>query len=242
MPKLKTADYLKQLQSRHPQAFKRNYLFYGQLKTKGILDESKEFIPFILALMIFTPTSIALATLIQQNFEQFNHFQSQGLSILAIMLFFMLVTPLIIKQIRHSSASLYTFLHNTPLKLSALIILQAINFAYIESWVMQGILFFFALSFGFVKFYKENMFRENVTHGQYYELQQVRRACFWTYKQVQKHNIKKLFISKHSSRYNELTQQQQKFIDLHLELFELENKLCLKYKHADTEKYLDSLM
>ena len=242
MPNLKTAEYLKQLQTRHPQAFKRNYLFYGQLKTKGILDETKEFIPFILALMIFTPTSMALAELIQQNYPDFSRFQSQALSVLAIMLFFMLITPLIIKQIRHSSSSLYAFLHNTPLKLTALILLQAINLAFIESWIMQGILFFFALSFGFVKFYKENMFRNNVTHGQYYELQQVRKACFWAYKQVRKYSFKKCFISKNSPRYAEFTHLQASFVHLHLELFELENKLCLKHKHADMEKYLDSLM
>lgn len=242
MSKLKTDEYLKQLQIRHPQAFKRNYLFYGQLKTKGILDESKEFIPFILALMIFTPTSMLLSELIQHHFENVTRFHSQAISILAIMLFFMMVTPFVIKQIRHSSSSLYSFLSNTPIKLTALILLQAINLAFIESWIMQGILFFFALSFGFVKFYKENMFRENVTHGQYYQLQQVRKACYWAYKQVRKYYFLKLFISKKSARYANYTQLQAKFVHLHLELFELENKLCLKHKHADMEKYLDSLM
>ena len=45
--------YLNQLQQQYPQAFKRNFLFYSQIKTKGILDEAKEFIPWVLAVMIF---------------------------------------------------------------------------------------------------------------------------------------------------------------------------------------------
>ncbi|NHB57739.1 hypothetical protein G9F32_06790 [Acinetobacter sp. 194] len=242
MPKLKTSEYLKQLQATYPQAFKWNYLFYGQLKTKGILDEAKEFIPFILALMIFTPISMGLAEIITLYLPQFDSFQAQGISILTIMLFLMMVTPLIIKQIKHSSSSLYAFLHNTPIKITALILLQALNLLFIESWIMQGVLFFFALIYGFVKFYKENMFRPNVTHGQYYELQQVRRACFWAYKQVRKYSLKKQMTRKNSNEYLQYTQQQEKFIQLHLELFQLENKLCMKHKHLDMEKYLDSLM
>lgn len=243
MPKkIEISEYLKVLQKHYPQAFKRNYLFYGQLKTKGILDEAKEFIPFILALMIFTPISMALGELIQLHLPQFSKFQAQGISILSIMLFFMIITPLIIKQIKHSSSSLYHFLKNTPFKITALILLQAINLAFFESWIFQGALFFFALIYGFVKFYKENMFRDNVSTKQYYELHQIRRICFWTYRKAKSYQLKKLFTSKNSKKYNEYTKIQAQLVDLHVSLFELENKLCMKHKHLDMEKYLDSLM
>ena len=46
---------LQQLKLLYPAAFKRNYLFYGQIKTKGILSDLKELIPWVLAAMMFVP-------------------------------------------------------------------------------------------------------------------------------------------------------------------------------------------
>ena len=153
--KQQTVLFLKQLRAQYPSAFKRNYLFYSMIKTKGILDELKELIPWLLAAMIFISLSISLGHLIAREFAQMNGFRAQGLAVLAIMLLFMLYTPLVIKQIKHSSISMYQQLRHTAIKLAALIVLQAINIAYIESSFLQGIIFFFALSFGFVHFYKE---------------------------------------------------------------------------------------
>ena len=40
--------YLNQLQQQYPQAFKRKLsIFIVKIKTKGLLDEAKEFIPWI---------------------------------------------------------------------------------------------------------------------------------------------------------------------------------------------------
>lgn len=136
-----TAIFLNQLREQYPTAFKRNYLFYSMIKTKGILDELKELIPWVLAAMIFISLSMSLGHLIARQFPQFNAFRAQGIAVLAIMLLFMLYTPVVIKQIKHSSTSLYQQLRHTPVKLAVLIVLQAVNIAYIESTVLQIILF-----------------------------------------------------------------------------------------------------
>ena len=146
-------QYLQQLEQQYPQAFKRNFLLYGQLKAKGLLDELKEFIPWILAMMIFVSTAFALGSLVESSFPRFDQTQAFGIAILCIMLFLMFTVPLIIKQMKHSSTHLYQQLSNTPMKLAVLIVLQTLNIAYLDSSLLQGLLFFFALSFGFIKFY-----------------------------------------------------------------------------------------
>ena len=237
-----TAHYLKQLQELHPSAFKRNFILYGQIKTKGILDELKELIPFGLALMIFVPLSYVLSEYIESFQPKYEGFQASAIASLIIMLFFMLISPIVLKQIKHSSVSLYAQLKNTPLKLTVLILLQAINFAFIESWFLQGILFFFAMSFGFIKFYKENMYREKTTNEQYYYLQEIRRACYWSYKQSVKLYIQLFFTNKASARFKELQHQKSQIADLHTELMNYENKLCMTHKHIDIDKYLDDIL
>ncbi|MGE8560246.1 MAG: hypothetical protein ACN6NJ_04790 [Acinetobacter sp.] len=237
-----TALFLKQMQQQYPAAFKRNYLFYSMIKTKGILDELKELIPWVLAAMIFVSLAISLGHFISIQFPQFDAFRSHGIAVLAMMLLFMLYTPLVIKQIKHSSTSLYQHLRHTPIKLAVLIVLQTLNIAYIESTFLEVILFFFALSFGFVRFYKENMFREGTQNEQYFYLQETRRICFWSYKQVLKIKLKSLLTAKHSKARYALQQQEKKFVDLHIQLIQYENKLCKTHKHIDVETYLDSLM
>ena len=51
---------LQQLETRYPAAFKRNYLLYSQIKTRCILDDQREVIPWVLAVMIFIPISLIL--------------------------------------------------------------------------------------------------------------------------------------------------------------------------------------
>ena len=237
-----TALFLKQMREQHPTAFKRNYLFYSMIKTKGILDELKELIPWVLAAMIFISLSMSLGHFVSIQFPQFDTFRSHGIAVLAIMLLFMLYTPFVIKQIKHSSTSLYQHLRHTPIKLAVLIVLQTINIAYIESTFLEVVLFFFALSFGFVRFYKENMFRADTQNEQYFYLQETRRICFWSYKQILKIKFKRLFSAKNSATRNLLQQQEQHFIDLHIQLIRYENELCKTHKHVDVETYLDSLM
>ena len=238
----KSEQFLKQLHESYPSAFKGNFMLYGQIKTKGILDELKELIPWVLALTIFGSIAYCLGQMIYEIFPAFNYFRAFSIAALTMTLFMMLVSPMIIKQMKHSSTSLYQHLQHTPLKLTALIILQALNIAFAESWLLMVVFFFAALSFGFVKFSKENMFRANVSPLQYQELQQVRRICFWSYKQAVKFNFKLIFNSKNSVKHQTLLKQKAQFIDLHVELINLENKLCLTYKHIDLEHYLDSIM
>ena len=240
--KQQTVLFLKQLRQEYPSAFKRNYLFYSMIKTKGILDELKELIPWLLAAMIFISLAISLGHLIALQLPQLSAFRAQGTAVLAIMLLFMLYTPLVIKQIKHSSISMYQQLRHTPVKLATLIVLQTINIAYIESIFLQGILFFFALSFGFVHFYKENMFRADTQVEQYFYLQEIRRICFWSYKQIFKTKLKRLISTKNSVPYKTAQQQEKQFVDLYMQLIQYENALCKTYKHADIESYLDSLM
>lgn len=237
-----SALFLKQMREQYPSAFKRNYLFYSMIKTKGILDELKELIPWLLAAMIFISLAMSLGHFISTQLSQFNEYRSYAIAILAIMLLFMLYTPIVIKQIKHSSTSLYQQLRHTPIKLATVIVLQGINIAYIESISLEVILFFFAISFGFVRFYKENMFRENTQNEQYFYLQETRRLCFWSYKQILKIQLKCLLSSKHSTAHQELKIQEQQFIDLHNQFMQYEKKLCKTHKHVDVETYLDSLM
>ena len=62
------ALFLKQLQIQYPTAFRRNFVFYGMLKTKGLMDEIKEFIPWILAIIIFVSLSLSLGHYIESHF------------------------------------------------------------------------------------------------------------------------------------------------------------------------------
>lgn len=77
--------FLQQLQQHHPAAFKRNFLLYGAIKIKGMLDEWKEILPWVLALLIFIPLSMVLADVIQQHLPQFDAAQSKSMAILALM-------------------------------------------------------------------------------------------------------------------------------------------------------------
>ena len=150
------ALFLKQLQIQYPAAFRRNFVFYGMLKTKGLMDEIKEFIPWILAIMIFVSLSLSLGHYIESHFLHLTTFRAQGISVLCFMLLYMLYVPLVLKQMKHSSRSYYEQQQHAPVKIAALILLQAVNIAFIESTFLQIVLFFFAMGFGFVKFYKEN--------------------------------------------------------------------------------------
>lgn len=237
-----TAIFLEQLKLLYPAAFKHNYIFYGMMKTKGMLDELKELVPWILAAMIFLSISMSLGTYIASGWPQISKFRAHGLGVLAVMLFFMLVTPFIIKQMKHSSISLYKQLCNTPIKLAAIILLQAVNIAYIESAFLQSVLFFFAISFGFVRFYKENLFREHSDNLQFHYLQEIRRICFWSYKQILKTKCQ-LFFSRRTSEKSYLIKQNLKQLKaLHDKTMRFENQLCKSFKHINLETYLDDLM
>lgn len=236
------AVFLEQLQLLYPAAFKRNYIFYGMMKTKGMLDELKELVPWVLAAMIFVSISMSLGAYLAAAWPNMGEFRANGLAVLAIMLFFMLAVPLIIKQMKHSSISLYKQLRNTPIKLAGIILLQALNIAYIESSFMQSVLFFFAMSFGFVSFYKENLFREHSDSLQFHYLQETRRVCFWSYKQILKKKCRLFFSKRHSDKSLFLKQQLKQLQELHDQTMRFENQLCKSIKHINLETYLDDLM
>ena len=233
--------YLNQLKSQYPAAFKRNFLFYSLIKTKGLIDEIKEILPWLLAAMIFVSSSMVLGDFLQKQFTTWSEFRSEGIAVLAIMIFFMLVCPLIIKQMKHSSISMYKSVRHTPIKLTVLIILQALNIAYIESSFLQALLFFFALSFGFVKFYKENLFRSDSESTGYFCLQEIRRVNYWTYKQILKTKLRLRLSKSQSAQHTALSQQLKQMQDLHLETLHFEHKLCKSIKHIDIDAYLEEM-
>ena len=236
-----TKQFIDALKQEYPQAFQRTFIFYGLIKTKGLMDERKEIIPLILALCIFLPLSYVLSEYIAHQLPQFAGFQAGAIAVLGIMLFFMLICPMILKQIKHSSRSLYLQLQHTPFKLTLLILLQGLNLAFIESWFVQGVLFFLAISFGFIRFYKENLFKESTSNEQYLLIQEIRRISFWTYKKNLRLQLTKYLVSKSSPRYEYLQQQQQQFTQLHQQLIDLESRLCKIYKY-NLQSYLDQLM
>ena len=235
----KISQYLHELEAKHPEAVRGNFLFYSALKTKGMLDELKELLPWLLAAMIFIPSHFILKDFISRlgYVDQALHFAS-----LSLMLLFMLYVPLILKQAKHSSHSFYQQQKHAPIKLATIIILQALNIAYLNSVFLQGVLLFFAISFGFVRFYKENLFREQSTAQDYYALQQIRRASFWSYKQTIWAKWRYRFMKKGSKKAKLQSIQLQYYLTLHLQLYKYEHEFCKKVKHTDIEKYLDSLM
>ena len=236
------ALYLQQLKQQYPAAFKRNYLFYSQLKTKGILDELKELLPWILAAMIFVSFSMMIGQAIETYFPNMSDFRAHGIAVLSIRLFFMLIVPRVIKQIKHSSISLYQSLKNTPFKLAIVILLQLLNIAFLQSTFVQSVLFFFALSFGFVRFYKENLFKSDSNSEQYYFLQETRRICYWSYKQMLKAKLQLKVCNAHSLEYKSLSEQLTHFQNLHIQMLNQEHQLCKKLKHHNIENYLDELL
>ena len=236
------ALYLQQLQQQYPQAFKRNVLLYGQIKVKGLLDDWKELIPWGLAAMIFVSTAFVLGQWIEVSLPRFDATQSVGIGILAILLFFMLTVPIIIRQIKFSSKHLYQQLQHTPLKLAILIILQGLNIAFLNSVVLQAAIFFFGLSFGFVKFYKENMFRSSSTAVDHYHLQQIRKACLWSHQQTIKAKSAMKFLSRDSDKYKIAQQHLAEFSELYVQLIKYENDLAMSCKFTDLDEYVDSMM
>ena len=235
----KTSQYLQALKHKHPKAFHGNFLFYSALKTKGMLDELKELIPWLLAATIFIPVHIILTQLITQAGYAL---QASHLASLGLMLLFMLYVPLILKQAKHSSHSFYQQQKHAPIKLAGVIVLEALNMAYLDSQLLQNVLLFFALSFGFVRFYKENLFRNETTSQDYYLLQQVRRVSFWSYKQTILAKWRYRFMKKGTKQAKIQSAQLQYYLTLHLQVYKYEHELCKKHKHLDIEKYLDSLM
>ncbi|MCO8041841.1 hypothetical protein OC498_03385 [Acinetobacter bohemicus] len=231
---------LQQLQLLYPAAFKRNYLFYSQLKTHGILlEDRKAIISWILAGMIFIPVCLLLRDFLQLSFPKLSAFQTQSTAILIILLFLMLVVPFILKQVKHSSYSLYHVLRYAPLKLTVVIILEGLNLLVLENeWVMWG-LFFFGLSVGFVRIYKENLFRSSTQNHEYYQLQQLRRACFWAYRQTVALRLQLIFSAKDHPQYKQRKQQLECYAELYTRLLKSEYEYCKTLKYLDIETYLN---
>ena len=235
-------QYLNQLKENHPEAFKRNFLFYGYIQTKGALDELKEVFPWIIALTTFIPLLYLISLFINHTFTNLSMFQAQAIAVLCMMLLFMLILPLVIYQIRHSSSRLYTNIKNLPFKLSILIILQAINLKFFESILMQGVLFFLSLSYGFIACYKENLFRSNSMPSDQVTLNQIRKACFWSHLQIVKLSIKLTFTPKSYKNRSTLTNKRNYFASLNKELNQFEDKYYQFAKYLDLESYVDELM
>lgn len=232
-------QHIADFQQQYPHALKWTFLCYSHLKTKGILDDYKGIIPWVLAALIFIPICFVIKEhliKLQPNMMVFDAFTYASI---AILLFFMLYVPCALKQIKHSSNSLYPLLRHEPVKLAALIVLQALNFAFLESLFVMWVLTFLGLSFGFVRFYKENLFKDHATTDQQYQLQQIRKACYWAYKQTVWLRIQLCLIQSHSPQYAVKKSQLKQFAVLHTELFKLEHDVCKSIKYIDIDSYLD---
>ena len=228
-----------ELRQQFPQAFKWTFLFYSQIKTKGILDERKEFIPWLLALMIFLPICFSIQQLLQQQFPNMSSFDGYAYPVLAISLFFMWVNGYMIWQIKHSSHSLYQVIQHSPIKMTVVIVLQGLNFAFLQSLFALGALLFLTLSFGFVRFYKENLFRDQSNSEQYFYLQEIRRACFWSYQRSLYLKLK-IQLSKNNQHKAKIWRAELKQLaTLHTQLLKLEHQYCHKIKYIDIDRYLD---
>lgn len=235
-------DLLQQLTIQHPNAFKGNYLLYSQIKTKGLWDDRREFIPWLLALAIFIPLSLVLKDLILQYVPSLSAFNAQAYAILAFMLLMMWVVPIAIKQIKHSSNSLYQLLKHSPIKLTVVIVLQALNIAFLQSQFALWLLYLLAMSFGFIRFYKENLFRDTSNLQDYYQLQQLRRLCYWSYKKCLILKIKIRLCSKNPSKRKQLVDELNIFATLHTQMFKTEHLFCKQIKHIDLDSYLDEML
>ena len=86
------------------------------------------------------------------------------------------------------------------------------------------------------------MFRESASNIDYYNLQQIRRVCFWSYKQVIKTKIRLTLSKKDTDQYEALQQKLVKDLDLHLELLKYENKMSQSYKFVDLDEYVDDML
>lgn len=230
---------LQQLETLYPAAFKRNFLLYSQIKTRGILDDWRELVPWVLAVMIFIPISLILQNFFSNHLEKLDAFQSQSYAIISILLVLMWVLPFVIKQIKHSSHSLYQLLRHAPIKLAVVILLSGLNLMFTESSLLMWILFYFGVNFGFVRFYKENLFRDHSQSLEYYQLQQLRRICFWAYKQTVKSRLKLRLISSQSSHYQARKIQLGHEADLYVKLLKYEQAYCKQIKHLDLDSYID---
>lgn len=237
-----TIERLLPLLKQHPQAFKRSFLFYGFIQVEGALDTWKELIPWLIAFTIFLPTTYLIHYFIQLNFIQISSFQSYSISAILITLFLMVILPFIIYQIRHSSHQLYTSLKNAPFKVTLLIILQAINLKFFESSLLLSLLFFLSISYGFIGFYKENLFKPYTAQPDQYNLKLIRNACFWSHLKIIQLSIRIKLSKKSSQNYQQILAQKSSLIQLNTELNSLESELYKSLKYADLETYIDELM
>ncbi len=239
MPNPHVTVQLQQLKLLYPAAFKHNYLLYGQIKTKGLFDDRRELLPWLLAAIIFIPISLVLKDVLSTWLGLTHPLQAQSYAILVILLALMLMMPVVIKQIRHSSHSLYQLVQHHPLKLTAVILLSVLNMVYLQNtWLMWSLLFF-GIRFGFIRFYKENLFRQATQPSEQYQLHQLRRICFWAYKQNRKTYFKLRLISKQHAQYPHLSQQLNQYATLYTQLLQMEHQYCKQIKHIDIDSYLD---
>jgi hypothetical protein len=228
-----------ELRQQFPHAFKWTFLFYSQMKTKGLLDERKEVIPWLLALTIFIPLCLSSSMFLAQQFSQMSVFDRYAYPVLALDVFFMAVCSYILWQIKHSSHSLYQLVQHTPIKLTVLIVLHAINFLWLQSLFLLGVLFFFTLSFGFIRLYKENLFRDQTNSDQYFYLQEMRRICFWSYKRSLMLKLKLRLSSQSHAKTHIWQSELKQLAQLHTQLLKFEHQYCHKIKYIDIDRYLD---
>ena len=88
-------------------------------------------------------------------------------------------------------------------------------------------------------FIEKILFKENSKNTEHYQLQQLRKICFWAYKQTCLIRLKLRFYSSHDPRYAELKQQLNHYAGLYTRLLKYEHQYCKTIKHLDVDSYLD---
>lgn len=235
-------EHYQQLLTRYPQVnTQKQCLFYGSITVKGALDEWKELLPWGIALSIFTPIAYCLHYLIQHYIPTFDNFLSYASSMMLISLFLMLIAPLIIYQIHHSSAQLYNSIKNIPFKITLIILLQAINLKFLHSSLLLSALFFCTLRYGFILFLKENLFKAHIANSQIKYLRHARQLCFLSYLRILSLSLKMKFKTKSSARYQQLSVEKNQWMSINADFKKFEDKLYQNLKYIDLESYIDEL-
>ena len=225
---------IQQLQQKYPDAFKYPSIWYGSYKCHHL----GSIIPFLLALIIFLPCVLVIEAMLTLH----SAFAPKGLGSIIMMLLFMLYVPFLIKQAKHSSHLFYQQQCHAPIKITLCIVVQAINVMYWQSRILESLTLTFAMSYGFVRFYRENHFLAHTQSYHFYALQQIRRACWWSYRRTEQHRIALKYTQAGSEAYQQQQKSLQSCLELHLSLYQYEYQLCTQYKKPYIKTMLDEII
>ena len=89
-----------------------------------------------------------------------------------------------------------------------------------------------------MRFYKENLFRDHSQSVEHHQLQQLRRVCFWAYKQTVKSRLNYALAPINLKIIRHVKTQLGHEADLYVQLLKYEHA-CKQIKHIDLDSYID---